>query len=52
MTAKNKGPYQQAYYPPVPTGHTRYMRTSLVWQHYRFWVINLKILKLLLKSHH
>jgi hypothetical protein len=52
MTAKNKEPYQQAYYPPVPTGMTRYMRTSLLWQFYRFWVINLKILRLLLKSHH
>ena len=52
MPAKNKEPYQQAYYPPVPTGITRYMRTSLVWQFFRFWVINLKILKLLLRSHH
>lgn len=52
MTAKNKEPYQQAYYPPVPTGFTRYMRTSLLWQFVRFWVINLKILKLLTKSHH
>ena len=23
----NKEPYQQAYYPPAPTGFTRYMRT-------------------------
>lgn len=50
MAVKNKEPYQQAYYPPVPTAFTRYMRTSLVWQFYRFWVINLKILKLMLKS--
>lgn len=48
---KNKEPYQQAYYPPVPTGFTRYMRTSFIWQFYRFIVINLKILKLLMKSH-
>ncbi|WP_201096387.1 hypothetical protein [Thiocystis minor] len=51
MAAKNKEPYQQAYYPPVPTKWVRYMRTSFIWQFYRFWVINLKILKLLLKSH-
>jgi hypothetical protein len=51
MTAKNREPYQQAYYPPVPTGFTRYMRTSLVWQLYRFIVINLKILKLMMKAH-
>jgi hypothetical protein len=49
---KNKEPYQPAYYAPVPTGFTRYSRTSLVWQFFRFWVINGKILKLLLKSHH
>jgi hypothetical protein len=48
----NREPYQQDYYPPIPTGFTRYMRTSLIWQLYRFVVINLKILKLLTKSHH
>jgi hypothetical protein len=48
----NKEPYQQAYYPPAPTGLTRYMRTSLIWQAFRFLVINLKILKLMGKSHH
>ena len=48
----NREPYQQAYYPPIPTGFTRFMRTSLIWQFYRFLVINIKILKLLAKSHH
>ena len=48
----NKEPYQQAYYPPTPTGLTRYMRTSFLWQVVRFLVINLKILKLMAKSHH
>lgn len=52
MPAKNKEPYQQAYYPPVPTRFIRSMRTFFPWQFYRFWVINLKILKLLMKSHH
>jgi hypothetical protein len=52
MTVKNKEPYQQSYYPPVPTGFTRYMRTSIVWQFIRFWIINFKIFKLLMKSHH
>ena len=50
--AINKEPYRQAYYPPVPTGFTRYMRTSLIWQAFRFLVINLKILKLMARSHH
>ena len=48
----NREPYQQAYYPPAPTGFTRYMRTSLIWQLFRFIVINFKILKLMMKSHH
>ncbi|NTV94847.1 MAG: hypothetical protein HGA75_05455 [Thiobacillus sp.] len=47
----NKEPYQQAYYPPAPTGFTRFMRTCILWQVYRFIVINLKILKLMGKSH-
>jgi len=48
----NKEPYQQAYYPPVPTGLTRYMRTSLIWQTVRFLVINVKMLQLMAKSKH
>ena len=46
----NKEPYQQAYYPPVPTGFTRYMRTSLIWQFVRFLVINVTLLRLMSKS--
>jgi hypothetical protein len=49
---KNKEPYQQAYYPPVPTPFVRWMRTSVVWQFIRFWIINYKILQLLIRSHH
>jgi len=52
MAGKNKEPYQQAYYPPVPTRFTKYMRTSLIWQFYRFMVINVKMMKLMAKSHH
>jgi hypothetical protein len=48
----NKEPYQQAYYPPVPTPFTRNMRTSFLWQCWRFVVINIKMLKLLARSHH
>lgn len=48
----NKEPYQQAYYPPVPTGFTRWFRTSIIWQIYRFIVINYKMMKLMAKSEH
>lgn len=47
----NKEPYQQAYYPPRPTGFTRFMRTFFFWQAVRFFIINLKIVKLMAKSH-
>jgi len=50
MAAKNREPYQQAYYPPVPTGLTKYMRTSFIWQFFRFFIINFKIFKLLAKA--
>ncbi len=54
MTGKitNREPYQQAYYPPTPTAFTCAMRKSLPWQVVRFFVINLKILTLMMKSHH
>ncbi len=52
MAGKNKEPYQQAYYPPIPTKFTKYMRTSLIWQLYRFMVINYKMMKLMSKSQH
>ena len=51
MTATNKEPYQQAYYPPKPTGTTIYMRRFLPWQIIRFIVINLKMMKLMARSH-
>ncbi len=47
----NKSPYQQAYYAPNPTPFTLYMRRSLPWQGLRFLAINLKMLKLIARSH-
>ena len=47
----NQKPYEQAYYPPVPTKFTKYRRTSLIWQFYRFIVINIKMIIIILKSH-
>ncbi len=47
----NKEPYQQADYPPAPTGFTKAMRQLLVWQLLRFVIINIKMLKLMRISH-
>lgn len=50
MSAPNSEPYEQAYYPPMPTKLTLYSRTSLLWQLYRFIVLNYKMLKVVRKS--
>lgn len=50
MPAKNREPYQQSYYPPVPTRWTKFMRTFFPWQLYRLFVINYKILKLMIRT--
>lgn len=42
-------PFEQSYYPPVPTAFTKRMRTNLVWQLLRFLVINVKILRMVRK---
>jgi len=42
-------PYEQTYYPPVPTGLTKKMRTNLIWQFFRFLVINIKMLRMVRK---
>jgi len=41
-----------AAFATVPTGFTRFMRTFLPWQMWRFAMINLKMLRLMRKSHH
>jgi hypothetical protein len=42
-------PFGQTYYPPVPTGTTRFFRTNLVWQFVRFIFINARILRMVRK---
>ncbi|MBR9998267.1 MAG: hypothetical protein KFF73_04810 [Cyclobacteriaceae bacterium] len=42
-------PYDQNYYPPVPTGFTKWLRTNLLWQFFRFIIINLKMLRMVRK---
>lgn len=47
----NKSPYEQAYYPPNPTGITKFMRKCVLWQILRFICINFKMIKVVSKSH-
>jgi hypothetical protein len=42
-------PYEQTFYPPVPTGFTKRMRTFLPWQLFRFVVLNIKMLRMVRK---
>lgn len=48
----NREPYQQAYYPPVPTRLTKHMRSNPVWQLVRFFIINWKISRVMRSSNH
>jgi hypothetical protein len=41
--------FGQTYYPPVPTSRTKRMRTNLLWQFFRFLMINIKMLRMVRK---
>ncbi len=45
-------PHTETFFPPVPTGFTRWMRVSFPWQLFRFAFINLKMIQMIRKSHH
>ena len=42
-------PFEQSYYPPVPTPSTVYWRTNVVGQFFRFLILNAKILRMVRK---
>ena len=42
-------PYEQSYYPPVPTKFTKWFRKNVIWQFIRFLIINLKMLRMVRK---
>lgn len=42
-------PFEQNFYPPVPTKLTKHMRTNLLWQFFRFLVLNAKMLRMVRK---
>lgn len=50
METKTRG-YTQDYYSPMPTKTTRFWRNFIPWQLVRFVVLNLKILKIVVKGH-
>ena len=43
---------KESFFATKPTAFTRFMRTFIPWQMVRFAVINLKMLRLIVRSHH
>ncbi len=52
VTVENQKPYEQAYFPPKPTGTTKFFRNCVIWQIIRFIALNIKMLQVVSKSHH
>ena len=50
--AKNivRGYYDESY-PPLPTRATRFWRRNLIWQAFRFVVLNLKMMRIIVGGH-
>lgn len=48
--AKRRGYYDEAY-PPMPTKRTMFWRKEIFWQTYRFIVLNLKIIRIVVLGH-
>jgi hypothetical protein len=44
-------PYSEASFIPVATARTQALRTFLPWQLWRFLVINVRMLRMIAKSH-
>ncbi|MBI2418649.1 MAG: hypothetical protein HYV28_12260 [Ignavibacteriales bacterium] len=48
-TMETRKPYEQTYYPPVPTKLTKFFRTNIFYQFFRFVVLNIKMLRMVRK---
>lgn len=49
---KLREPYAHGSFASVPTGLTRFLRTFIPFQLYRFAAINLRMVQMIFKSHH
>jgi hypothetical protein len=43
--------YKDEFYPPVPTPTTKKMRTNFIVQIYKFFRLNYKIMRIVVKGH-
>ncbi|MEI6901332.1 MAG: hypothetical protein WCL00_15760 [Bacteroidota bacterium] len=39
------------FYPPIPTSGTKYWRTNYIYQLFKFFKLNLKIMSIVVKGH-
>jgi hypothetical protein len=46
INMKERKNYEKDFYAPMPTDFTTKMRTNLVWQFFRFLVINFKMIRM------
>jgi len=53
MEKQNKvnSAYKDEFYPPVPTKATKFWRTFIIYQLYRFFKLNIKIMLIVVKGH-
>ncbi|WP_180335735.1 hypothetical protein [Labilibaculum filiforme] len=49
-TTKRKAYYEEAY-PPMPTKTTMFWRKNIFFQAYRFFVLNIKIIRIVVHGH-
>ena len=45
----SRKPYEQNYFPPIPTEFTKRSRTNIFYQLIRFIVLNIRMLKMIRK---
>ncbi len=51
MSKTKKKRYTDQYYPPMPTKRTLFWRNFVPYQIWRFFVLNIKILKIVVMGH-
>jgi len=43
--------YKDEFYPPIPTRGTKFWRGCFIYQIYKFFVLNYKIMRMVVKGH-
>ncbi len=51
MENKKYSANKDEFYPPYPTGWTKFFRTCFIYQIYKFFRLNLKIMLIVVKGH-